>query len=92
LYVSPNIIRVIKRRMRWAGRVALMREVRNAQKMLIGKPEGKRARVRPRRRWEHNIKMDLSEIGWEGADWMHLAQDRDQWQAVVNTVMNLWVP
>jgi hypothetical protein len=58
---------------------------------LIGKPEGKIPHGRPRHKWEANIRTDLREIGWEGVDWMHLAQDRDQWQAVVNTVMNLRV-
>jgi hypothetical protein len=47
---------------------------------------------RPRRRWEDNIRMDLREIGWSGIDWIDLAQDRDQWRALVNRVMNLWVP
>jgi hypothetical protein len=47
---------------------------------------------RPRRRWEDNIKMDLREVGWGGVDWINLAQDRDRWRALVNTVMNLWVP
>jgi hypothetical protein len=58
----------------------------------VGKPEGKRPPERPRRRWEDNIKMDLREIGWGGMDWIDLAQDRDQWRALVNTVMNLQVP
>jgi hypothetical protein len=53
---------------------------------LVGKPEEKRPFGRARCRWENNIRMDLQEIGWEGVDWMHLAQDRDQWQALVNTV------
>jgi hypothetical protein len=52
----------------------------------------KRTLERLRRRWEDNIKMDLREIGWNGMDWIDLAQDRDQWRALVNTVMNLWVP
>jgi hypothetical protein len=56
---------------------------------LIRKLEGKRPLGRPRRRWEDNIKMDHSEIGLEGVDWVHLAQDRDQWWALVNTVLNL---
>jgi hypothetical protein len=55
----------------------------------VGKPEGKRPLGRPRRRWVDNIKMDLGEIGWHGRDWIELAQDRDQWRALVNTVMNL---
>jgi hypothetical protein len=61
-------------------------------KILVGKPEGKRPLGRPRRRWEDNIRMDLREIGWEVVDWMHLAQDRDQWLALVNTVVKPWVP
>jgi hypothetical protein len=59
---------------------------------LAGKPEGKRPLGRPRGRWEDNIRMDLREILWEGVDWIHLVQDRDQWRALVNTVMNLRVP
>jgi hypothetical protein len=65
-----------------------MREMRNVYNILVGKPEGKRPLGRLRRRWEDNNRMDLREIGWEGVDWMHLAHDRDQWRAVVNTVMN----
>jgi hypothetical protein len=56
------------------------------------KPEGKRPLGRPRRRWEDNIKMGIREIGWGVMEWIDLAQDRDQWRALVNTVMNLWVP
>jgi hypothetical protein len=55
-------------------------------------PEGKEPLGRPRRRWVHNIKMDLTEIGWDGMDWIDLAQNRDQWRALVNTIMNLRVP
>jgi hypothetical protein len=69
-----------------------MGEVRNAFKIFIGKPERKRSHRRPRRRWEDYIRMDLREVGWEGVDWIHLAQDRGQWRAVLGTVMNLWVP
>jgi hypothetical protein len=58
----------------------------------VGKPEGKRPLGRPRRRWVVNIKMDLREVGWDGMDWIDLAQDRDQWRAYVNAVMNFWVP
>jgi hypothetical protein len=64
-------------------------EMRNVYKILVRKLEGKRPLRRPRHRWEDNIRMDLMEIGWENVDWMHLAQDRDQWQALVNTVGNL---
>jgi hypothetical protein len=59
---------------------------------LVGKPEGKRPLGRPRHRWEDNIKMDLREIGVSGANWIQLAQDRMQWWAFMNIVMNLWVP
>jgi hypothetical protein len=65
---------------------------RNACRVLVGKSGGKRPLGRPRHRWEDNIKVDLREIGWGGMDWIHLAQDRDQWRALVNTVMNLQVP
>jgi hypothetical protein len=58
----------------------------------VGKPEGKRPLGRPRRGWADNIKMDLRETGWDGMDWIDLAQDRDQWRSLVNTVMNLRVP
>jgi hypothetical protein len=57
----------------------------------VGKPEGKRPLGKPRYRWENGIKMDLREIGWWGVEWIHLAQDRDLWRAVVNAVMNLRV-
>jgi hypothetical protein len=60
--------------------------------ILVGKPEGKRALGTPRRRWADNSKMDLREVEWGGMDWIDLAQDRDQWRALVNTVMNVWVP
>jgi hypothetical protein len=68
-----------------------MGEMRNIYIMLVGKFEGKRPLGRPKRRWENNIRMDLREIGWEGVDIIHLNQDRDQWQALVKTVMNFWV-
>ena len=61
-------------------------------RFLVGKPEGKRPLGRPRRRWEDNIKMDFQEVGGSCGDWMELAQDRDRWRALLNTVMNLRVP
>jgi hypothetical protein len=93
LYSSPSIIRVIKsRRMRWAGQAARMGERRNAYRILVGKPVGKRPLGRPRRRLVDNIKMDLREVGWDGREWIDLAQDRDRWRSHVNAVMNLRVP
>jgi hypothetical protein len=93
LYSSPNIVRVIKsRRLRWAGHVAGMGEGRGVHRVLVGKPEGKRPLGRRRRRWEYNIKLDLREIVIDGAYWIRLAQDRVQWRAFMNTVMNLRVP
>jgi hypothetical protein len=93
LYSSPNIVRVIKsRRLRWAGHVARMGEGRGVYRVVVRRPEGKRSLERPRRRWEDNIKMDLRKIGIDGANWILLAQDRVQWRAFVNTVMNLRIP
>jgi hypothetical protein len=80
------------RGLRWAGHVARTGEKRNAYKIFVGKPEGKRSPGRQRRRWVDNIKMDLRGIGWNGMDWIDLAQDMNQCRALVNTVMNLRVP
>jgi hypothetical protein len=66
--------------------------MRNAYSVLMGKRERKRPLGIPRHRWEDNIRMDAREIGWKVVDWIHLAQDRNQWQALVNTVVNLRVP
>jgi hypothetical protein len=65
---------------------------KKACRILVGRPEGKRPLGRPRRRWEDNVKLDLRQVGCGGMDWFDLAQDRDQWSALVNTVMNLLVP
>jgi hypothetical protein len=77
LYSTPNIVRVIKsRRLRWAGHVARMGEGRRVYRVLVRKPKGKRPLGRPRRRLEDNIKMDLREIGIDGASWIQLARDK----------------
>jgi hypothetical protein len=67
-------------------------EKKNAYRILVRKPDGKRPLGRPKRRWVDNIKMDLTEIGWDGVHWIDIAQDRDQWRGLVNTVLNLRVP
>jgi hypothetical protein len=69
-----------------------MGEKRNAYRLLLGKPDGRRPLRRPRCRWLDNIKMDLVEVGWGYVDWIGLAQDGDRWRALVNAVLNLRVP
>jgi hypothetical protein len=93
LYSSPDIRQIKSRRMRWAGHLARMGEGRNVYRVLVGKPKRKRPLGRPRRRRENGLKMDFREISWGGGgvEWIHLAQDRDRWQPVVNAVMNLRV-
>jgi len=90
---SLSIVQVIKsRRMRWLGQVAYMGERRGVYRVLVVKPEGRRRLGRPRHRWEDNIKMDCQEVGCGVMDWIDLAQDRNRWQALVNALMNYWVP
>ena len=72
--------------------MARVEEGRGVHKVLVGTPEGKSPLGRTKRRWEHNIKMDLEEVGRCCRDWMELAQDRDRWRALVSTVMNFGVP
>jgi hypothetical protein len=93
LYSSPSMTRMIKSiRMRWAGQVTRMGAKRNAYRILVGMPEGKRPLGRSRRWRVDNIRMDLREIRWGVIDWIDMAQDKDRWRALVNTVMNLRVP
>ncbi|KAJ4444032.1 hypothetical protein ANN_05821 [Periplaneta americana] len=88
---TARIRNLKSRRLRWAGHVARMGESRNAYRVLVGRPEGKRPLGRPRRRWEDNIKMDLREVGYDDRDWINLAQDRERWRAYVRAAMNLRV-
>jgi hypothetical protein len=81
-----------QRSMRWVGHVVQMREKSNAYRIVVGKPEGKRPLGRPRYRWVDDIKMDLREIGWDGIDLIDVTQDKDQWRALLITVVNLRVP
>jgi hypothetical protein len=93
MYTSPNIIRVIKsRRMGWARHVARTGEMRNAHSILVGRPERKRSLGRPRHGWKDNIRLDVREMGLQGVNWMHVAQDMYKWQPPVNMVVNFWVP
>jgi predicted small integral membrane protein len=69
-----------------------MGEMKNAYRLLVGKPGGKRPLGRPRRRWVDNIRIDLGEVAWGNVDWIGLAQDRNRWRALVNSVLNLRVP
>jgi hypothetical protein len=80
------------RRMRRAAHVARITAKRNTYRILVGKPEGKRPLGRPRHRLVDNSKVDLRDIEWVGMDWIDYPQDRDQWRAIVNMVMNLLVP
>jgi hypothetical protein len=88
-YNAPSIIKAIKSRMRWAGNVERMVQM---HKNSVRKLERKRPLGRPGLTWEHNIRIDVMEIGWEFVDWIHLDQDRDQWWGFVVTVMNLRIP
>jgi hypothetical protein len=90
---SSSLIRIIKsRRMRWVGHVARMGEKRNAYRLLVGKPKGKRPLERPRRRKVDNIRMDLGEVEWGDVGWIGLAKDRNRCRGLVNSVLNLRVP
>ena len=93
MYRSPNIIKAIKsRRLRWAGCVVRMKVGRSAFKILTDIPIGNRPLGRPRRRWEENIKLDFKEIDVSTKKWVDLAQDTDNWRAVLNAALILRVP
>jgi len=92
LYSSPNIVRVIKWRMRWVRHVARKGEERRVYRVLVGKPEGKRLLERPTGKWVDNIRMDLQEVGCGYMDWIGLAQDRGRWRTLLSAVMNIRVP
>jgi len=92
LNASPDIRIIKSKRMRLMRHVARMGEMRNVYNVLLGNPEGKRPLGRPGRRWEDCIRMYIREIVWEVVDWIHLAQNRDQWRVLVNTVKNLRFP
>jgi hypothetical protein len=93
LFSSPNIVRVIKiEKNEIGGACSTYGEKRGACWILVRRPERKRPLGRPRHRWKDNIKRDLREVGWEGMDWIGLAEDRDRWRAPVNAVRNLRVP
>jgi hypothetical protein len=90
LYLSPNIIRVVKSRRRWAGNVVRMRK--SCMQGFSGKTVGNTQLGRPKHRWEDNIKVDLKERGWSGFDWIDLSQERDKIGTVLKYIINIRVP
>jgi hypothetical protein len=92
LYSFPDIIRQIKsRRMRWVGHVACMGEGRKVYRVLVGKPEGKTPLGGRGVDGRMGLEGILGRLAWSGMEWIHLAQNREQWRAIVNAVMNLWI-
>jgi hypothetical protein len=91
LYFALYIFEVIEK-MRLAGHVACMVERWGRFRVVVVKPEGKRPHAKLLHRWECNVKIDLKDMGWEGMEWINLVKDVDEWQAVVKTVMDPWVP
>jgi len=93
LYSSPNIIRMIKLgRMRWEAHVARMGKSRSVYMILVGKYVGKKPLGRPRHGWKDNTKICLQDVRWGGMDWLDVAQDFGRWRALVDAVMDHWVP
>jgi hypothetical protein len=93
MYSSPNILLLIKsRRMKWVEHVARIGEGRSVYRVLVGKSGGKKPLGRPKRRWEDNIKIYLQEVGFGVMKWIEVAQIRDWCRALVNAVMEIWVP
>jgi hypothetical protein len=92
VYSSPSIISDKVKKDEMGGACSTNGAKRKAYRTLMGNPEGKRPLGRLRRRWGNSIKMDLREIGWDGVDWIDMAQGRDQWRALVNTILNFRVP
>jgi hypothetical protein len=88
----PNVVNRASRRGWMGGSCSTNGEKRNAYRLLVEIPEGKRPLGRPRRRWLDNIRMDLGEVGWDDVEWIGLAKDRNRWRALVNSVLNLRVP
>jgi hypothetical protein len=82
---------ITSRRIRWAGNIERM-EMRNTYKIVVRTAEGNTPPEGLRRRWEDNVNINLKEIGWKGVDWINLAQGGFYWQALVNTLMNIWIP
>jgi hypothetical protein len=93
LYSSPSLVTLFRsKRMSWACHLSRMGEKRNAYRLLVKMAVGKRQLSRQSRRWMDNIRTDLREVGWGDVDWIALAQDRNNWRALVNSVLNLRVP
>jgi len=91
LYCSPDVLYVVKSRMRLPGHIARMGGRSGPYRILVGRSEGKKQLGRPKYIWEGNIEISLQEVVWGGMDWIDLALDLERWQSLVNAVMNIWV-
>jgi hypothetical protein len=78
--------------MRWEGHAARMGEKRNTYRLLVGKTEGNKPLGKPKRRFVHNIRIELGEVGWVDVDWIGLAEDRNRWRTLLNSVLNFRIP